>query len=171
VIYINWCNHLLLWDFCMILIWSYLASNLVPICSSIWPFDFQAQFSKVLCICIHEIILLEIQETIWGTWIPLPSSMTLHQHLEFIMWMMLKLVFELESHTQEVSLGVSSLLFQFKSMFISLEYKSIFPYNVIMYHVSKGWLIILWMTTLSLAWRGWYVSMFYFCDNVRLVTW
>jgi len=68
--------------------------------------------------------------------------------------MMLKLVFELESHTQEVSLGVSSLLFQFKSMFISLEYKSIFPYNVIMYHVSKGWLIILWMTTLSLAWRG-----------------
>ncbi len=48
--------------------------------------------------------------------------------------------------------------------------QSIFPYNLIMYHVSKGWLIILWMTTFSLAWRGWYVSMFYFCDNVRLVT-
>jgi hypothetical protein len=65
-------------------------------------------------------------KTIWSTWIPLPSSMTLHQHLEFIVWMMSKLVFELESHAQEVSLGVSSLLFQFQSMFTSLEYKAFF---------------------------------------------
>jgi hypothetical protein len=168
--YINWCNHLLLWDFCMILIWSYLASNLVPIYSSIWPFDFQARFSKVLRICIHEIILLEIQKTIWGTWIPLPSSMTLHQHLEFIMWMMLKLVFELESHAQEVSLGASSLLFQFQSMFTSLECKACYYTISLCTMYQKGWLIILWMTTFDLAWRGWYVSMFYFCDTVRLVT-
>jgi hypothetical protein len=59
--------------------------------------------------------------------------------------MRLKLVFELESHAQEVSLGVSSLLFQFQSMFTSLEYKAFFRTISLCTMYQNGWLIILWM--------------------------
>jgi hypothetical protein len=154
----------------MILIWSYVASNLVPIYSSIWSFDFQAQFSKVL---MHMYSWNNIIENSKNDLKHMDTSSKLHDFAP-TSW-----IYNVNDVEVSVWTWKSCPRCEFGSFisFVSIpkhvhkfRIQNIFPYNLIMYHVSKGWLIILWMITFSLVWRRWYVSVFYFCDNVRLVT-